>query len=546
MVRRWRGNPWAILITLCLGFFMTLLDVTIVNIAIPSMMSGLGASLDEILWVINAYVIMLAVLVITAGRLGDLRGQRGMFMIGIAVFTVASLACGLAQGPVMLIAARVVQGIGAAILMPQTSALLITTFPPHKRGAAFGIWGAVGGVATVAGPTLGGLLVTAFDWRWIFFVNIPIGALVLVMAWSIIPESPRRESRSLDLPGVVLASVALILLTFGLIEGERFGWGQVWKFVSIPGLIGVGGALAVVFIVVQARRQDHEPLVPFELFRDRNYSVMNVVAALVSVAMVGTFLPVTIYLQSVLGHSALEAGLTMAPLSGMSMVVAPFAGRLTDRIGGKYILMAGLSLFAAGMSVFILIASADSHWWNFLPWLLVAGTGLGCVFAPMNAVAMRRIADRMAGAASGVLNTNRQLGQVLGSAVMGAVLQSRLSESLHSEAVDAARELPAAARGPFVEGFEGAAEGGLQVSAGQDGIDIALPPGVPEEVVRKIGEMAHDVFVRGYVEAMKPTLIVPIASVLCGALLCLAVKRGRTSREARADGTGTRTTSSAA
>ncbi len=544
-MKRWRGNPWAILLTLCLGFFMTLLDVTIVNIAIPSMMSGLVASLDEILWVINAYVIMLAVLVITTGRLGDMRGQRKMFMLGIAVFTASSLACGLAPGPAALIAARVAQGVGAAILLPQTSALLITTFPPHKRGAAFGIWGAVGGAATVAGPTLGGLLVTVGDWPWIFFVNIPIGVLVFVMAWQIIPERGRRAQRSLDLPGVLLASVALVCVTFALVEGERFGWGQVWKFVSIPALLVVGVVLSAVFLLVQARRQQHEPLIPFTLFGDRNYSIMNGVAALVSIAMIGTFLPVTIYLQDVLEFSALEAGLTMAPLSGMSLLVSPFAGRLTDRIGGKFILMSGLSLFGGGITGFLLVASADATWSVFLPWLLVAGFGLGCLFAPMNTVAMRNVRDTVAGAASGVLNTTRQMGQVMGSAVVGAVLQSRLSASLHAEAIDAATELPSPEREPFVQSFSRAAEGGLQVSAGQDGIDIALPPGVPEEVVRKIGEMAHDVFVQGYVDAMKATLIVPIASVACGAVLCLAVKRRRTGRGASGEGVGAGTTSHA-
>ncbi|TDE13110.1 DHA2 family efflux MFS transporter permease subunit [Jiangella asiatica] len=544
-MRRWRGNPWAILLTLCLGFFMTLLDVTIVNIAIPSMMDDLGASLDEILWVINSYVIMLAVLVITAGRLGDLRGQRAMFILGVAVFTTASLACGLAHGPAMLIAFRVLQGIGAAILMPQTSALLITTFPPERRGTAFGIWGAVAGVATVAGPTLGGFLVTAFDWRWIFFINVPVGVLVLTMAWAIIPEPPRRARHSLDLPGVLLASLALVCLTFGLVEGERFGWGEVWAFVSIPALLVTGGVLLAIFLILQARRQQREPLIPFGLFSDRNYSVMNVVAGLVSIAMIGTFLPITIYLQSVLGFSALRAGLTLAPMSAVSMVVAPFAGRLSDRVGGKYILMSGLLLFGGGISWFALAASADSEWWHFLAPLLVAGLGLGGVFAPMNTVAMRDVPGRVAGAASGVLNTNRQLGQVLGSASVGAVLQSLLVGSLHSQAVAAATELPSGVRQPFVSGFEDAAAGGLQVSAAEDDIDFALPPGVSEEVVGKIAEMAHDVFIQGYVDAMKPTLIVPVAAVTCGALLCLAVKRRRTDREAAAEGAGARTISDA-
>lgn len=378
-MRRWRGNPWAVLITLCLGFFMTLLDVTIVNIAIPSMIDSLDASFDEILWVINSYVIVLAVLVITAGRLGDARGQRSMFMLGVAVFTAASLACGLAQGPAMLIAFRAVQGLGAAILMPQTSALLITTFPPEKRGAAFGVWGGVAGVATIAGPTLGGLLVTAFDWRWIFFINIPIGILTLFMAAAIIPEQVRRRRHPLDVDGVVLATVALVALTFGLVEGERFEWGRVWSFVTIPGLIGVGALLLVAFFVLQARKQDREPLVPFVLFRDRNYAVMNAVSALVGVAMVGLFLPLTIYLQSVLGYSALKTGLVMAPMSVVSMVVAPFAGRLADRVGGKVILITGLLAFAAGMGSLVLTADTESQWWYFLPSLVVAGFGVGCV-----------------------------------------------------------------------------------------------------------------------------------------------------------------------
>ncbi|WP_233507023.1 MFS transporter, partial [Jiangella anatolica] len=319
----------------------------------------------------------------------------------------------------------------------------------------------------------------------------------------------------------------------------------VWEFVSIPLLLIAGGVLLAVFLVSQALRQDREPLIPFGLFQDRNYSVMNGVAGLVAIGMVGTFLPITIYLQTVLGHTALEAGLTLAPMSVVSMVIAPFAGRFTDRVGGKYILMAGLTLYGIGILSFALVATDSAQWWHFLPSLLVAGVGLGCIFAPMNTVAMRDVPGRVAGAASGVLNTNRQLGQVVGSAVVGAVLQGLLASRLHSEAVAAATALPPEARQPFIDGFAGAAEGGLQVSAAQDGIDMALPPGVSEEVAGKIAEMAHDVFIQGYVDAMKPTLIVPVAAVACGALLCLAVKRGRTRREAEVGGAGTRTISDA-
>ena len=221
---KWRGNPWAILVTLSLGFFMTLLDLTIVNIAIPNMISALGASLDEILWIVNAYVLVLAVLLITAGRLGDLRGQRTLFAVGVAVFTVASFACGVAPNATLLIIFRAIQGLGAALLMPQTMSLIIATFPAERRGTALGIWGAVAGLATVAGPTLGGLLVTGASWRWIFFVNIPVGVAVLVLTFLVIPDTRMERQHRLDMPGVGLATAALFCLTFALIEGQRFSW----------------------------------------------------------------------------------------------------------------------------------------------------------------------------------------------------------------------------------------------------------------------------------------------------------------------------------
>src|SRR5580704_13618904 len=229
-----RGNPWAVLAVLSLGFFMTLLDLTIVNIAIPNMLDRLHASLDDVLWVLNAYALVLAVLVITCGRLGDLLGQRTMFVAGIAVFTIASAACGFAPNPDTLIAFRAVQGLGAAMLMPQTLAMITVIFPAERRGAAFGVWGAVAGAATIAGPTLGGLLITAFDWRWIFFVNVPIGVIVLVVTPLIIPDVRPGRRHRIDIPGVLLASAALLAICYGLVEGQKYDWGTITGFVSIP------------------------------------------------------------------------------------------------------------------------------------------------------------------------------------------------------------------------------------------------------------------------------------------------------------------------
>jgi EmrB/QacA subfamily drug resistance transporter len=517
---RWHGNPWAILITLSLGFFMTLLDLTIVNIAIPSMIDQLGASLDAVLWVINAYVLILAVLLITAGRLGDLRGQRNVFVAGVALFTVASLLCGVSQSAGQLIAARVLQGLGAALLMPQTMAIIIATFRPERRGAALGIWGAVAGVATIAGPTLGGFLVTALDWRWIFFVNLPIGVVVLLMAFAVIPQVKVERRHRMDVPGVLVATAGLFCLTFALTEGERYDWNR-W----ILGLAAAAVVLFVVFLVQQRSQQSGEPLVPFALFRDRNFSILNLVGATVSIGMIGVYLPMTIYLQSVLGFSALKAGLVMAPSAVVSMFLAPVAGRLSDRIGGKFILMTGLTLYALGMGWVVLNVQVGAAWPAFLPGLIVAGFGVGGVFAPMSTEAMRGVAPRMAGAAAGVNNTVRQIGSVVGSAVTGALLQNRLAAALPEEAAKRAGEVPAQARGQFVAGFRNAARGGLEVGAGQTGAAQRPPQGVPRQVADQINRVAGDVFGHGFVHAVKPTVALPLLIVLLGAAACFGVRR---------------------
>ncbi len=523
-MRKYQADPWAVLVVVSLGFFMTLLDLTIVNIAIPNMITKLHASLNDVLWVINAYALVLAVLVITAGRLGDLIGPRTMFAAGVTVFTAASAACGLSPSPGWLIGFRAVQGLGAATLMPQTLTIITNTFPPDRRGAAFGVWGAVAGVATIAGPTLGGLLVTAFDWRWIFFVNLPIGVIVLMLTFVIIPDLRLGRRHRLDIPGVLLASAALLAICYGLVEGQKYNWGTITSFISIPFVLAVGVVLLAVFLLVQRLTQDREPLVPFALFRDRNYSVMNWVSGVLAIGMMGIFLPFTIYLQSVLGFSALKAGLTMAPISLVSMVVAPVAGRMTDKIGGKFILMSGLILFGAGMGWLALIAQPNSAWQSFLPALIVAGFGMGCIFAPLITVAMRNIEPRMAGAASGVLNTVRQVGLVIGTAAVGALLQNRLVSSMTSQAAVRAAGLPPQVRGRFVTEIQNSAKNGIQVGAGQNG-GIKQQAGLPSELVQEIGRIGHEVFTFAYIDAMRATMVMPIILLAVGALSCLAIRR---------------------
>jgi EmrB/QacA subfamily drug resistance transporter len=522
-MRKLRGNPWAVLVVVSLGFFMTLLDLTIVNIAIPDMIAKLHASLDDILWVLNAYALVLAVLVITAGRLGDIFGPRTMFVAGIAVFTAASAACGFAPGAGWLIGFRAVQGLGAAMLMPQTLAIVTMSFPPERRGAAFGVWGAVAGLATIAGPTLGGLLVTAFDWRWIFFVNLPIGAVVLAVTPVIVPALQPGRRHRLDLLGVALASLALLAICYGLVEGQRYDWGTVTSFISIPLIIGVGVVLLAVFLLTQKLRQSGEPLIPFALFRNRNFTLMNWVSFTLSIGMLGIFLPFTIYLQSALGFSALKAGLTMAPSSLVMIVVAPFLGRATDKVGGKYILMSGLTLFAVGMGWAVLVAQVNSRWQDFLAPMIVAGLGMGGTFAPLTTTAMREVEPTMAGAASGMLNTVRQVGSVIGTAAVGALLQNRLVASLTEEATTRSASLPASVRGPFIAGIRDAAASGL-VGGGPA---PAAPQGAPAALAGELRQLGALVFSHGYVDAMRWTMVMPIAVVFLAAVSCLAIREPR-------------------
>ena len=348
-----------------------------------------------------------------------------------------------------------------------------------------------------------------------------MGVLIVALALLLVPDLRPGRRHRLDLTGVALATAALLCITFGLIEGERYDWGRVYSFVTIPGVLGAGALLLAVFFVIQDLRQGREPLLPFAVFRDRNYSLMTLVLAAMGFAMLGLFLPLTIYLQSVLGLSALQAGLTILPQPLAMMFVAGSAGSLADRFGGKYILMAGLALFACGMAYVDWVAGPDSGRWDFLPALILSGIGLGCVWGPAYSLATRNLMPHLAGVASGVLNTIQELGTVVASAAVGALLQNRLAVALQDQAERRAREIPPQLRERFLGGFSRASERGLRVGAGQTGGDPRLPSGAPVERLERI---AHQVFTHGFVDAMHPTLILPILVVLAAAASCLAIQ----------------------
>jgi len=515
-------NPWPALFVLSLATFVVVLDQTIVNVAIPTMLASLHASFDQILWVVNAYLLTFAVLLITGGRLGDILGQRNLFVAGFAVFTLASAACGLSQTPGQLIAARALQGIGAAVAFPQPLVILSAIFPPQRRGAAFGIWGGVIGMAALIGPTLGGWMVTYLDWRWVFFVNLPVGIAGIALAFVLVPDLRPGKRHRLDLVGVTLATAGLVGVVFGLIEGQRYDWGSVaGSWLTIPEIIAAGVVLLAAFLVWE--RFQREPLLPLSLFGNRNFSIMVWLTALIQFALLGMLVTSTIYLQSVLGMSALHAGLTTTPLTLCLMLISPFAGRLTDRIGSRLILMLGFVLFAAGIAGLALVGSVTANSFTFTLPLAVAGLGMGAIFAPTTTEAMREVKPVLSGAASGVLNTSRQIGAAIGSAVVGgAVLQHELASALHERAVAEASQLPEQIRPGFIDGFAHVAKGGLELGRGQSG-GAQLPATLPPQTAQLVQRLVHDVFVNSYVSAMRPTLAVAAAALLLGVLSCLLI-----------------------
>jgi EmrB/QacA subfamily drug resistance transporter len=527
-------RPVLVITVFCLGLFMTLLDITIVNIAIPDLVTDLNATLETVLWVGSAYSLTYTVLLITAGRLGDIYGPRRLFLIGLTVFTAASLASGLSQTPGQLIAFRALQGVGAALLAPQGLPIITSILPAAKRGPAFAATGIMSGLGVLLGPTLGGYIVTNFGWRWIFFLNIPIGIIAIALAFAFMPDVRPGVRHRLDLLGVALLTAGLFGVVFGLIEGERYDWGTISGFLSIPLVIGIGVVLLGLFVWRQVRTQDSEPLLPFAVFSDRSFTVMTFVLLAMGFAMVGVFLPMTIYYQSVLGLTAVAAGLVIGTQSLAMMITSGVVGGLSDssKVSMKWVLFGGLLLFAAGMVYVVSIAAPDSGQWAFVPGLVAAGIGLGCVWVPVFGLATRDMPPSRAGIGAGVLDTVQEFGAVLATAVLGAFLANRLAASIPAQAQAAAAGLPEQARAPFVEGMSTAGSGGIEVGAGQAS-GMALPDGVPAPVAEQIHAAAQHAFAAAFTDAMRPTMVLPIVVILlaAGAVLFVRSKPARLAPE---------------
>ena len=520
-----KANPWAVLAVFALGTFLTLLDLTIVNIAIPSIVDDIHAPLEGILWMLNAYSLVYAVLLITSGRLGDIFGPRQVFALGVAVFTLSSALSGLSQDATQLVLARAGQGLGAALLAPQGLPMITSLFPPDRRGGVFAIFGMLAGLAVVLGPTLGGLIVSNWGWRWIFYVNVPVGALILALTARVVTDLRPGRAHRLDIVGVALATAGLFAIVFGLIEGQRYDWGTISGILSIPLVIAVGVMILAAFFAQQAWRQRRDPLLPFEMFADRNFALMAFVLMAMGFAIVGVFLPLTIYFQSVLGLDAFAAGLTIAPQPVTMMLASGPIAALIQRGHAKRILFLGLLLFVVGQGYVAYTVSADGDRWALLPGLVTAGLGMAGVWTPLYDLGTRTLQPRLAGAASGVFSTIQEFGAVLATAVIGAVLQNRLAIALHEEATSYATALPEPARAPFVDGFSNAAKQGFEVGAGQSGAALQLPDGIPATLAAQITDLAHATFTHAFVDAMRPAIALALAVVFLAAVVSLRARQ---------------------
>jgi EmrB/QacA subfamily drug resistance transporter len=442
-------RPWPALIALCIGFFMILVDTTIVTVATPAIITDLQADVNSVVWVTSAYLLAYAVPVLITGRLGDRYGPKNLYLIGLVLFTGASLWCGLTASVEMLIVARVFQGFGASMMTPQTMSVITRIFAAERRGQAMALWGATSGVAMLVGPILGGVLVDLAGWEWIFFINVPVGLIAFVLAWRLVPTLTTHTHR-FDWLGVGLSGVGMFFLVFGIQEGHQYDW-NAWVVASIAGGLVVLG----VFVYWQSRNSA-EPLVPLRLFRDRNFSVSNFAISTMSFTATAMGFPLMLYAQVVRGLSPTESALLMVPMAVMVMVMAPVVGRFTDRVHPR--ILTGAGFVVTALSLFWLAAAIDPTvpTWQILLPMAALGIGMSGIWAPLAATATRNLPMNLAGAGSGVYNATRQVGAVLGSAAIAVLMDARLAAHLPGVAAGSPEAggggaLPRALHAPFSE-----------------------------------------------------------------------------------------------
>ncbi len=413
-------RKWWTLAAVSFGLFMIMLDNTVVNVALPAIQDDLAADLSQLQWIVTGYALSFAALMLIGGKLADAYGRRLLFVAGIVLFTGASLWCGLADSGEMLIAARVVQGVGAALMNPATLSIIAATFPPKERGMAIGIWAGVSALALAIGPLVGGLLTEHLSWHWIFFVNVPVGVIAVAASFLLITESKDETHESLDLPGLATSALGLFALTYGLIEANEYGWTSA----RIVGVFVVAVVALVSFVVIERRRRS--PMLDLSLFRSGTYAGANLAMLLVALAMFGVFFFVSLYMQNVLGYSAVQAGAAFLPMTVLVILVAPIAGKLSDRHGSRWLMTIGMILLGVQL-LYLSQLGPDASFWNLVPGFVVGGLGMSMAMTPTAAAATRAVPVHKAGVGSAVLNAMRQVGGSVGIALMGAIVANQAS-----------------------------------------------------------------------------------------------------------------------
>jgi EmrB/QacA subfamily drug resistance transporter len=485
-------RKWWTLLAVCVATFMLLLDVTVVNVALPYIQRDLKSNFTDLQWVVDAYALTLAALLLTAGSLADRLGRRAVFVIGLVIFIVASALCGLSVSPLMLNLARGLQGIGGGFMFATALALLASAFRGPERGTALGLWGATTGAAVAVGPLVGGVLVQAIGWEAIFFVNVPIGLGAIAMTLAKVDESRDPSQARLDWPGTVLFSAALFLLVFGLIRGNPEGWSSA----PIVGSLLASGLLIVAFVAVELR-SDH-PMLDLGLFRIPTFVGASVAAFVLSAAMFAMFLYLTLYIQNILGYSALQSGVRFMPVTLLSFAVAPLAGKLAERLGVRWFLAGGLTMVAIGLLLMNGLAPGDG-WTVLLPGFIACGIGIGLTNPPLASAAIGVVDPRRAGMASGINSTWRQVGIATGIAAWGAIFQHRVTTTFVHDAAAA--------------GLHGGPRAGASIS---DFVSFGLAQRSGNAALARLGEQA---FTAGLNHILVLAAIVAFAGALLSGLL---------------------------
>jgi EmrB/QacA subfamily drug resistance transporter len=498
-------RKWWTLIAVSVGIFMLLLDITVVNVALPDIQRSLHSSFSDLQWVINAYALTLAAFLLTAGALADLLCRRRVFVVGLIVFTISSAVCGLSSSPLALNLARAVQGTGGAMMFATSLALIANAFRGKERGIAFGVFGGVIGAAVAVGPVVGGVITTGIGWEWIFFVNVPIGVLAVFVSLTQVSESRDPDARGVDWIGLLTFSASLFLLVFALIQGNEKGWGST----RILAYLISSAVLIVLFVIAEVRQE--RPMLDLSLFRVPAFAGASIVAFAVSGSMFSMFLYLTLYIQDVLGYDPLQAGLRFLPVTLLSFAVAPVSGRLSVRVPVRILLGIGLLLVSAGLFAMTAV-DATSGWTTLIAGFVLAGAGIGMINPPLASTAIGVVHHSRSGMASGINNTFRQVGIATGIAGLGAIFQHDITHKATAALAASApgREVLSAAHGKLA---------GALVSGEVAALAHSLPPTAR-------AALAHSYRV-GFTEAFTTILIIAALLAFSGSVLAFILVRGR-------------------